>query len=216
MIYFANPTTTSIEHMRAGVLGYIDTPGQGNIRPTDIAIWCADNGCFNDARFDENKWWKWLEEHAPHAHNCAFATAPDVVGDAAATLKRSQPWLARIRQLGYKAAFVAQDGIDTINIPWDDFDCLFIGGSTEFKLSPLAIQVAQQARQHGKWVHCGRVNSLRRLRFASEPPPYGLGAHSADGTYLVFGPAKNLPRLLGWLDELSNSPTLFKHGGGAA
>lgn len=33
MIYYANPTTHAYQHMRAGRIGYIDTPTQGNRRP---------------------------------------------------------------------------------------------------------------------------------------------------------------------------------------
>jgi hypothetical protein len=109
LLYFANPTAQAIDLMRQGVIGFIDTPLQGNIRPSGV-VWCADNGCFNDARFDETRWWKWLETYAGDAASCLFATAPDVKSDAAATLERSMPWLPKIRALGFPAAFVAQDG----------------------------------------------------------------------------------------------------------
>jgi hypothetical protein len=39
----------------------------------------------------------------------------------------------------------------------------------------------------------GRVNSLRRLRYAD-----AIGCDSADGTYIAHGPDINLPALLGW------------------
>ncbi|MET7951050.1 hypothetical protein [Micromonospora sp. NPDC005324] len=45
----------------------------------------------------------------------------------------------------------------------------------------------------------GRVNSLRRLRHAT-----AIGCHSADGTYLAFGPDQNLPNLLSWLQTVNN------------
>jgi hypothetical protein len=40
----------------------------------------------------------------------------------------------------------------------------------------------------------GRVNSLRRLRYA-----HSIGCHSVDGTHLAYGPDRKLPELLGWL-----------------
>lgn len=80
MIYLANPTGGAVRHMTNGELGYIDTPLQGNKRPTGI-MWCADNGCFNDTRFDEQRWWRWLSGNAHATEDCLFATAPDVVGD---------------------------------------------------------------------------------------------------------------------------------------
>jgi hypothetical protein len=178
--------------MHAGTIGYIDTPAQGNKRPAGVK-WCADNGCFSD-KFDERKWWQFLVDNAHDAPTCLFAVAPDVVGDAAATLARSMPWLPKIRALGYPAALVAQDGLEDLDVPWDEFDCLFIGGTTEWKLGPHARRLVAEARHHGKWVHMGRVNSERRYRYA-----HSLGCDSADGTFLTFGPDKNLPRLKTWL-----------------
>lgn len=192
MLYFANPCGAEVvDLMRAGTLGFIDTPHQQNIRPTDV-IWCADNGCFS-SRFKEDHWWRFLERHAHDTALCAFATAPDVVGDAEATLGRSLPWLSRIRELGYPAAFVGQDGQERLGVPWDEFDAYFIGGSTEFKLSDESRGLAEQALGRGKWVHMGRVNSKKRWKLAES-----WGCDSADGTFLTYGPAINLPKLLRW------------------
>ena len=58
MIYMANPcgSESVATAMRAGLLGYIDTPAQGNARPAGVT-WCADNGAFSD-RFDAAAWWR--------------------------------------------------------------------------------------------------------------------------------------------------------------
>lgn len=202
MRYYCNPTGDAVKHIKAGTLGYIDTPLQGNRRPIGVS-WCADNSCFSD-KFDEVKWWAWLEKHSNHASTCSFATAPDVVGDAKATLARSLPWLPRIRALGYPVAFVAQDGIEHTEVPWNDFDALFIGGTTDFKLGPIARAYAKEAKTRDKWLHMGRVNSLKRFRYAA-----AIGCDSVDGTYLVFGPDVNLPKLLGWIDDLDARPAMF-------
>ncbi len=93
--------------------------------------------------------------------------------------------------------------------PWDDFDALFVGGSTEWKLSGSARELVREARARGKSTHMGRVNSLRRLRYAES-----IGCDSADGTYLIFGPDVNLPRLLGWLGVLGTQRPLFEEGVG--
>jgi hypothetical protein len=182
-----------IASMRAGDLGYIDTPAQGNKRPEGVT-WAADNGCFGKGYPGDGEWFAWLRRNAADASSCLFAVAPDVVADAAATLERSRPWLPRIRSLGYPAALVAQDGLEDLDVPWDEFDVLFIGGSTEWKLGPYARAVIHEAKRRGKWVHMGRVNSEKRYRYA-----HALGCDSADGTFLVFGPDKNLPRLKTWL-----------------
>ena len=202
-MYLANPCSpATIDAMQAGVIGYIDTPLQGNKRPKGVA-WCADNGCFSD-KWDQKKWWRFLVDNAHRADTCLFAVAPDVVGDALATTIRSRPWLAKIRDLGYPVAYVAQDGIEnlrgrtesgtlTFPVAWDDFDVLFIGGTTEWKLSEVARDLVAEAKAHGKWVHMGRVNSERRFLYAM-----AIGCDSADGTYLTYGPDENLPKLLAW------------------
>jgi hypothetical protein len=204
VLYFANPTGSPAVHaaQNDGALGYIDTPEQGNVRPSDV-VWCADNGCFGK-RFNEQRWWRWLEKHAADAPLCLFATAPDVVGNAAATLERSAPWLPRIRALGYRAAFVAQDGQEHLLLPWNEFDVLFIGGTTAWKLGAATRQLVAEARQRGKWVHCGRVNSLKRYRAMES-----IGCDSCDGTFLTYGPETNLPRLMSWLRDLHEQPALF-------
>lgn len=201
MIYLANPCSNAgiLDAMRADHLGFIDTPAQGNMRPEGV-VWCADNGAFSN-RFNEEKWWAFLEANAHAASTCLFAVAPDVVGDAAATLERSRPWLPKIRSLGYRVAFVAQDGQEALPVPWDEFDVLFIGGSTEFKLGPAAQLLTERAKWHGKWVHMGRVNSRKRLRLAES-----WGVDSCDGTLLTFGPDKHLRPLLRWLTDLDGIP----------
>ena len=191
-----------IDAMQAGELGYIDTPAQGNRRP-DGLIWCADNGCYGKGYPGDEKWIDWLRSNAHDTETCLFATAPDVVGDAAATLARSAPWLSKIRALGYPAALVAQDGLEHLPIPWDDFDVLFIGGSTEWKLGPESRAIVAEAKARGKHVHMGRVNSLRRYRYA-----VSIGCDSVDGTFLTFGPDANWPRLRSWIQDAADQKQL--------
>lgn len=209
MLYFANPCGDAvIAAMVAGELGLIDTPGQRKTTETNAAhaagvTWCADNGAFSD-RFDETKWWRFLVKNSKHAATCAFAVAPDVVGDAVATLERSRPWLGPIRRLGYPVAFVAQDGSEVAGlIPWDEFDVLFIGGTDDFKLGPAAREVVRRAKDRGKAVHMGRVNSAERFRYA-----LFIGCDSVDGTFLTFGPDTNLPRLRRWHGVLGQGDLL--------
>jgi hypothetical protein len=201
VLYFANPSTPKVRAaMTAGLLNVIDTPKQGNIRPAGAA-WCADNGCFGKGYPGDTAWYGWLTANAGDAATCVFAVAPDVVGDAAATLARSLPWLPKIRALGYPAAFVAQDGLTPETCPWGEFDVLFIGGTTDWKLGREARQLIREAKARGKWVHMGRVNSEKRMRYAR-----AVGCDSVDGTYITFGPDVNLPDVLGWLRGTDAAP----------
>lgn len=186
--------------MHDGLLGYIDTPAQGNKRPDGVTF-CMDNGCFSD-KWDEAKWWRFLEANAHAAESCLFAVAPDVVADAWRSGIRSLPWIEPIKALGYPVAWVAQDGQESHPLPWDGIDALFVGGSTEWKLGPEARELVAEAKRRGKWVHMGRVNSERRYRYA-----LAIGCDSVDGTYLTFGPDQLLPDVLAW-SRLADQPTL--------
>jgi len=165
-------------------------------------VWAADNGCFNQPdKYTNEGYLSWLSKLDPE--NCLFATAPDVVGDAAATRARAYPILAKIRELGFRAAYVVQDGETPDQVRWDELDAIFIGGSTEWKLGQEAADLAAEAKKRGKWVHMGRVNSLKRMKYAKS-----IGCDSVDGTYLAFAPEKNEKRLQSWIREIEQQPTL--------
>lgn len=183
--------------------GFMLTPAMGNRLPDGVP-WAADSGCFNRKTYvGDEAYLAWLAERATHADRCVFATVPDVVADHEATLAMFPAMAKRIDDLGYPVAFVAQDGASIETIPWDEIDALFIGGSTDWKVSETAYELVAEAKRRERWVHVGRVNSLRRLRaFAF------AGADSADGTFLAFGPEKNLPRLAAWLDHINTRLTL--------
>ncbi|MBG0818713.1 hypothetical protein HS045_31755 [Planomonospora sp. ID82291] len=189
--------------MRQRRIGLIATPAQGN-HHVDGAVWAADNGCFGAGYPGDGAYLAWLASRHRWARECLFATAPDVVGDAAQTLARSAPLLPAIRAAGYRAALVAQDGLEELAIPWPAFDALFLGGTTAWKLGAAARAITAEAVRRGVPVHMGRVNSLMRLRYAT-----AIGCASADGTFLTFGPDRNLPVLLGWVRDVTSQDALF-------
>lgn len=203
----STPLVRAIAH--EADLGLLVTPDTSyHLQVKDFPFWAADNACFNHPeRFVTEEYLAWLGNFPlPQRKACLFATAPDVlntlpdgtkVGDAAATLRRSLPVLPAIRELGFKAALVAQDGLEDLFVPWLLFDVLFIGGSTEWKLSDHARDLSREAIRRGKTVHMGRVNSYKRLKIADS-----FGCDTADGTFLKFGPTENLGRLLSWFDKL--------------
>src|SRR5262245_36498329 len=158
-------------------------PGSGyaaRVEGDGFTAWAADNGCFaQGAAFDLDRFYDWLGR-VPRSR-LLFAVAPDVFPDAEATLVRSRPVLRQLRDLGCRAAFVAQNNAERTAIPWEEFDCLFLGGETAWKLGPGARHLVARARAAEKWVHMGRVNSERRLKYAE-----AIGCHSADGTFLKY------------------------------
>ena len=192
MIYLSGAVRPEIDG-----IGFMMTPNMGNALPPG-RIWGADNGRYAAReRYTDDGFLSWLSKHDPSL--CLFATAPDTLFDHEATVSLSLPMMPRIRAFGYKAAFVAQNGFDAA--PWDEFDCLFIGGDDDFKLGHQVRAIVEDAKQRSKWVHMGRVNSYRRLRYASL-----IGCDSADGTFLKFGPDINTPKLLSWISSLHRNP----------
>lgn len=206
MLYLGNASSPAIrDAVAAGEIGQLCTPAEGR-SPTHARIWAADNGCYGRGYPGDTTWLAWLHRHRPHAARCLWAAAPDILGDAAATLERSLPHLPVIRSLGYPAALVAQDGLEQLAVPWQSFDVLFLGGTTAWKLGPAAAQLTQQARARGKNVHMGRVNSARRFSYA-----HTLGCQSADGTYLTYAPDTNLQRLRRWIHSAEPRPGIGAH-----
>jgi hypothetical protein len=183
--------------MRAGLLGQMATPLSGN-RLVPGARWALDNGCFSN-RWSERQWVRTLERHA-ETSGCLFAVVPDVVADAEATYALWARWAPVVREHGYRPAYVLQNGCRRVP---EDADAVFTGGTTEWKLGSEARRLIDDAKTAGLWCHMGRVNSLRRLRLAAQD-----GYDSVDGTYLAYGPDKNLPRLVTYL-RLATQPTLF-------
>lgn len=157
-------------------------------------IWAADNGCFADT-WDEKTWLRWLSADHPRA-GCLFATVPDVVGDHQGTLERWETYAPVVRDLGYPVAFIGQDGAEEGEVPWSEMDAFFIGGTTSWKMGQAAFELAMMAQERGKWVHVGRVNSIKRLKY------WRNVAHSSDGTMLAYRPDAYAPRVRGWVDEM--------------
>lgn len=185
-------------------LGALLTPAMGNRCPVAPVPWGADNaGWQNPDWFDADAYLDWLAKRAPHQQTCLFATAPDVLGDAVATWERSRLLLPEIRALGYRAALVAQNGIDQSPLEWSTFDVLFIGGNDTFKQRDATHALIREAKRRGKWVHFGRVNSFRRLRSV-----HLLGCDSADGTRIKYRPDYWLPIVRRWLDDIHGQLSL--------
>ena len=207
-------------------VGLLLQPGSGlRAKAAGYRLWAADNGCFSQGeRFDAESWFRWVQtlprpdvrwgnhgldtecrlmvegREKPAWRGCLFVVAPDVVADAKATWERSARWLAKVRTAGFPVALVAQDGAEEFTPMWDEcdlWDALFVGGSTEWKLGEDAHDCVHEAHLRSKWVHMGRVNSLRRLRIAA-----AWDVDSVDGTVLAYGPSANSARLVDWLEEL--------------
>jgi len=197
------PTKPEIQQQLLDIgIGVLLTPYSQRKLPSPQWTWAADNGCFGKT-WERDTWQTWLDNKRTEP-SPLFATVPDVVADHTGTMERWKQYAPIVKGMGYRTAFVLQDGATTSNIPLDDFDALFIGGSTQFKLSQEARTIVRFCKDHDKWVHMGRVNSKRRIQIA-----YQWGCDSVDGTYLAFSPDANTPRLIKMMTA-GTQPTLFE------
>ena len=166
--------------------GHIVTPTKWGNGIQDGRVWCMDNGVFTGA-FSEADFWAKLVQMKPYKETCLFVVAPDVVANAIATMSAYRYWGGHIKESGWPVAFAAQDGQELFDFP-PEYDALFIGGSTEWKMSTAADDCILRAKAQQKWVHVGRVNSQRRIRHFQL-----MGVDSVDGTTVCFAPDKNYP-----------------------
>lgn len=190
-------------------LGHLLTPSNRNSMRSILATnlcWAADNGAYSG--FDADRFRRFLRKISLQPR-CLFVVCPDVVADARGTLALFGQWCLDVRGSGQPVAFVGQDGAEDLDLPWGDFDAWFIGGSTRWKLSCMAADIAEEARRRGKHVHMGRVNSLRRMRVALD-----MGCHSIDGSSASMYGDKYIHKYCSWMEMLERQPTLF--GGPAA
>ncbi len=139
------------------------------------ARFAIDNGAF--AGFDEHAFLGLLQREEASRRLCRFVVVPDVVAEAMRTIEMFDYWKNKLP--GWPLAFAAQDGQEHLPIPWRRIDAIFIGGSTRWKLSGHAAAIITVAKQYGKWVHAGRVNTPARFEYFER-----LGADSIDGTGL--------------------------------
>jgi hypothetical protein len=146
------------------------------------AHFAIDNGAFS--QFNRRAFESLLERHKEHRDRCRFVAVPDVIdtidkiGSARRTLELFDYWFPLIGS--WPLALVAQDGQEHLPIPWEHIEAIFIGGSTEWKMSIHVRHIIKTAKAMGKWAHVGRVNTPDRFRYFED-----LGADSVDGSGLA-------------------------------
>lgn len=188
-------------------LGVLMTPLGGNRVGwwPDGTTWAADNLCFKG--LDSVAWLKFLAKLSASPLRPSWVACPDSVGDAGKTWQMYDTWAPVLRSLGLPVALVLQDGIETLKwgsfLPteWDYLAAVFVGGSTAFKLSDAAMRLCREAKERGKLVHVGRVNSFRRIVYlARRARDEGFTIDTIDGGTAVWGDA-NLPKMIRFIDR---------------
>ena len=139
--------------------------------------YALDNGAWSCHQkgipFDSDRFRKAVDTHG---ENADWVVLPDCVGDMDATLEMAESWYGKLH--GLRLMLAVQDGMDESHaLPFIGRGCgIFIGGSTDWKLDTIHMWAGLGAR-HGAWVHCGRVNTVRRLKMCK-----WAGVRSFDGS----------------------------------
>lgn len=158
-----------------GFLGHLYSPG-GQRGPFAHLPYAIDNGAFsawsNNRPWDESAFRKLLDWALSAKIPPMWVAVPDVVADAKKTLSNWDDWSRIVRDMGFKAALVVQDGMTPSDVQATEPDAVFIGGTTAWKY----LWLWRFCDSH-ELVHVGRVNGYRG---ASEC--YRAGAASCDGT----------------------------------
>ena len=205
ILLVSGATRTVAKHPEVGVLV---SPRSGNSIEkiaTGGRPWACDNDAF--LAWDMERYWVMLSRVAKADRSrLLWVTVPDVVADARETLNRWWEWYPQLDSLGLPAAFVGQDGIESLmdEIPWHEMAAWFVGGSTDWKLSEASEGLCREAKGRGKWVHVGRVNSHKRLRHCVE-----VGADSVDGRQWSAWADTKIPGGLQCIRKLKGQPVLF-------
>lgn len=154
------------------VLGQLLTP------LTRYADWdgpyAIDNGAYSG--FPEQAFQRLLKRQESRQSDCLFVTCPDIPGAGQRSIelfKRRRLWIPD----GWRVALVVQDGMENLEIPWDELDAIFVGGLDPWKDSRAAGDIVKTAKILSKWAHVGRVNTPKRFEHFAE-----LGADSCDGS----------------------------------
>lgn len=202
MILLVSGATATLRHIKDARLGYLVVPAAGNdpARIPSGACWACDNSAFSN--FDPASFCRMLSKVASRP-GCRFVAAPDVVGNARETAVLFYQWRPVIKALGLPVALVLQDGQEAQGVPWNMVDAVFVGGSTQFKLGPVAAKCVREAKRRGLWTHMGRVNTRQRFRYAWE-----VGCDSVDGSGFSRFPDTRIPMALRWMEEIERQPSL--------
>jgi hypothetical protein len=202
MILLVSGATRTVERYKAHpALGRLVQPRSWNSIDAIARSgqpWGADNDALAGIKPDQ--YLRMLDAIArvPHA-NLKFIAAPDavertpkgIVGSWEGTLWLWRCWRPSLEARGLPAAIVLQDGATPDSVPWNELHAVFVGASTQWKLSRSAELLVRMARARGLWVHVGRVNTMGRLARVEM-----MGADSFDGGQFSRFPDRTIPPFL--------------------
>ncbi len=182
MMVMVTNNSGGVVHYLAGrypqKIGWLISPG-GFKEPRQWLPYALDNGKYsaweNDKPWDEENFFELLDRCRFSRYKPDWVAVPDEVGDKEKTLFLWNQYEHRVRQYGWRTAFVVQDSMTPNDVP--DCDVVFVGGTTKWKWRNAALFAATFPR-----VHVGRVNWWDKLEYCER-----LGIESCDGTGFFRG-----------------------------
>jgi len=194
-------------------IGALLTPEAGNALPPNDQLWACDNSCFGG--LNAPKWLRLLARLAGSDRKPLWVTCPDTVADAGETWRLYHLWAPVLRSLGLPVALVLQDGLERFKwrsaLPstWDEISAVFVGGSSAWKESEHAESFCREAKERGKLVHVGRVNTKARINLIAR---WGV-VDSIDGSGWSRWGEKRIGKGIRWIDRalyrVKHQPSLF-------
>lgn len=176
-----------------GQLGHLYSPG-GERGPWEFMPYALDNGAFpaftKKEEWNELAWLELLEWAIAAKRKPEWVLVPDVVGDAAATIKLWREMSPLAATVNVPLAFAVQNGMQPDDVP-EDADVVFLGGSKEWKW-PHVYEFCDRFPR----VHVGRVNTFKLLEICRY-----FGAESCDGTGWFRGDQDQLAGLVRFLEQ---------------
>jgi len=172
-------------------MGQLHSPEDKNGPPRQEFPWALDNGIFGawekGTEWSPDPLFRFLEKYS--FLRPRWVVVPDQVADRDETLRRWEKYSPALRAFGVPLGFVVQDDMTEADPP--ECECLFVGGSTEWKWRHL-----RRWTKFHPHVHVGRVNTYRLLWQAHD-----AGAESCDGTGWFRGDRRQLAGLRAYLAE---------------
>lgn len=193
-------------------IGALLTPHTGNNPPVGMD-WAADNACFGG--LDVSAFLRFIAKLTESILKPLWVCCPDTVGDMSETLRQYSQWSPMLREIGLPVALVLQDGAELLKnrarLPWifrNEIAAVFVGGSTDWKISEEAENLTRQAKDCGLKVHVGRVNTEQRIRRIAR---WGT-VDTFDGSGFSRWGRERIPMAVRWIDSAlreASQPTLF-------
>ncbi len=161
-----------------GKIGWLMSPG-GFKEPRAWLPYAIDNGKYssykNGTPWNEEAFFNLLDRCRFSRYKPDWVAVPDEVGDKEKTIQLWSQYEHRVKQYGWRTAFVVQDGMTPNDV--QDCDVVFVGGTDDWKWRNAALFAATFPR-----VHVGRVNWWDKLEYCER-----LGIESCDGTGFFRG-----------------------------